>query len=276
MEKTKGVIDDNQLFATTNLNIDKFKKEKRWWDALLLYFAYQQQSRYQKTNQSRSTDKFMIKKMLWGKERFKVAKGILKKLWFIEIGSHRKKGKISEWYVKTNYIMNVALINQNHQKQDSVEWPTNALSSKEKCLKEKNFNVLQTEFEGDLSTNFDSELDKKKEDKRKFSQLFDWYKISKVDIEVRFEYKKPLDLILLCCDYISRISKHFCIVSVYDKDTINAVHILYQQWNLYPFSEFLDKVDNEWVSYYNDSIKDFKDFIRQDKYLPEIINEWYS
>lgn len=238
----KKCIKPEQIYATTELNLKKFLQEKRWWDALLLYFAYQQQSRYQKTNQSRSTDIFMMKKLGWGKQRLSTAKMILKRMWYIEILPSRKKWLIDCWYVKVNYMMNLEDEKyKNHQKQDSGEWDTNAWNNpKEKCLKEK-----------------------KDDTSNKFDVLLSSYWLSREFIEDNFEHKKKLEELIYDCQVIDYVSRELDILPVYDRETINGTDIMIRKW--YSAQDILDFIEEwDWAS----SVENYKELMREDYYLP--------
>ena len=154
-------LNSNEIVWTTFYTIHKIWEYNNGGNMLLLYFAYIEQSRIQQTNQSWSTDIFMMKKLSWTKEKFYKAKKWLRELWLIDILQIKDKEtwKIKTWYVKTNFIINeqkvrehnityeiewsISLENQNPEKSDSGKSETNALSIKKKCLKnktkEKNF-----------------------------------------------------------------------------------------------------------------------------------------
>jgi len=146
-------LEANEIVWTTFYTINKIKEYKNWWDVLLLYFAYIEQSRIQETNQSWSLDVFMMKKMWWGKRKLQNAKKVLKNLWLIDVIQVRNKKtwKISTYYVKTNFIINEDKLKTKNivynidftwspiiHPQDNPpagEWTPNALSIKTKCLK---------------------------------------------------------------------------------------------------------------------------------------------
>ena len=75
----------NEIVWTTFYTIHKIWEYKNWWNMLLLYFAYIEQSRIQETNQSRSLDVFMMKKLWWNKTKFYKCKKWLKELWLIDV-----------------------------------------------------------------------------------------------------------------------------------------------------------------------------------------------
>jgi len=106
-------MDSEQIVWTTFYTIDRLLEYKNWPDALALYFRYMKQSRIQKTNQSLSLDIFMIKWLKRGRDRFRNAKTLLKKLWLIEVIQSRWiNGKIATRYVKTNFIIDESKVKQ--------------------------------------------------------------------------------------------------------------------------------------------------------------------
>lgn len=145
-------IEADQIVWTTFYTIDRLLEYKNWPDALALYFRYIKQSRIQETNQSWSLDSFMMKWLKRGDLRFKNAKRVLRELGLIEVIQVRGvDGKVKTFYVKTNFIINEQKLKQytiqyeipasSSAKNQSVdfppdgEWGTNALSTKDKCLK---------------------------------------------------------------------------------------------------------------------------------------------
>lgn len=144
-------IEANEIVWTTFYTIHKIREFKNWWDMLLLYFAYIEQSRIQETNKTWSLDIFMCEKMNRWKDRFRNAKNWLKELWLIDILQVKwDDWKIKTWYVKTNFIINdqkirnknmiyeVETTNMENQTAEipyTGETETNALSIKNKCLK---------------------------------------------------------------------------------------------------------------------------------------------
>jgi hypothetical protein len=72
------------------------------------------------------------------------------------------------------------------------------------------------------------------------------------------------------CRRIRRICRGLDILPIYDKDTIWATHILWQNWWLNDFDLFIDKLrlnrDTE--------VCDYKELIRQDYYLPNSIDSF--
>lgn len=148
----------DEIVGTTFYTINKIRELKNWWDVLILYFSYIEQSRIQETNRSWSLDTFMQEKMGWGKERFYNVKNELKKLWLIDVIQVRDTNwVIQTWYVKTNFLINEEKIRtswityeidstllgtQTPGNPDSGKQDTNALSTKNKCLKKEEKIIL--------------------------------------------------------------------------------------------------------------------------------------
>ena len=115
---TMPYIESEQIVWTTFYTIDRLLEYKNWPDALALYFRYIKQSRIQETNQSFSLDVFMIKWLKRGRDRFRNAKTLLKKLGLIEVIQSRGiNWKIATWYVKTNFM-----IDEGKVKQYTIEY----------------------------------------------------------------------------------------------------------------------------------------------------------
>jgi len=107
-------------------------------DALTLYVFYYHTAKWQETNQPKATPNYCMKGLGWGEKRFLNADKILRDLKLIEKSPQKdKKGKITGWYVKLNYIWTTNKTNEFNPeplKTTPVEKPgsgrqgTNALS----------------------------------------------------------------------------------------------------------------------------------------------------
>lgn len=116
--------------------IHKLMEYKKWGDALLLWFRYYEQRNIQWQQNTFSTDEFMIKWMWWSKDRFIVAKKILKECGMIDIINVRdnKTHQSIWWFVKVNYtfnpqsvrthniIMEVSKSSLDHQNPEIPDW----------------------------------------------------------------------------------------------------------------------------------------------------------
>jgi hypothetical protein len=227
-------LDWNELFGMTFCTVDKIMENKNWSDGLALYFKYYKQYRIQWTNQTRSTDKFMKKWLWWWNTRFSNAKKVLKELWLIDIIQWRdNKWKMTTCYVKVNFLINEDKI-RNHQLTyemqstppepqitNSGKWPTNALITKTKCLKNKNNNIHEINF----------------------AYLISSFWLSRAMIEKWFDYKKSLEQIVRDCEAIKYISSQLWIFPVYDKETINATDMMLNKW--YSVEDIIDFVKDE-------------------------------
>lgn len=210
-------IDAEQIVWTTFYTIDRLSEEKNGSDALMLYFKYLKQSRIQKTNQSWSLDSFMMQWLPRGRDRFNNAKALLKKLWLIEVIQKRNVDwTIDTYYVKTNFIIDETKVKQftieynvdwnatwirnnlNTDFPETGETTTNALSTKDKCLKNINkiYNENSISLENDISkqlwNNTIKNIDAKFEEfrniypnkKGKANARILWAKIKWVDYDV--------------------------------------------------------------------------------------------
>lgn len=191
----------NDIVGITYHTIHNMNRAKNGWDMLMLYFAYIEQGRIQATNQSWSTDVFMIKKMWRGKERFGNAKRWLKQLWLIEIVVKKDDmGKVVKHYVKTNFIVNnsnipvettITIENQNLATPVSGEQGTNAWSIENKCLKNNKINTIDIEIEKEFEE-FWNTYNKKVWDKRKCLKTY-----SKLTKEEKEKIKTTLPSFLM-------------------------------------------------------------------------------
>lgn len=123
------------------VSIDTLQELFEYWsDCVSLYMFYYKQCKIQKTNQTRTTDGFIMKWLKRGEKRLKKSKDILVKKWLIEFIQERVDGKFSKSYVKLNYIRSEAKTDRTIQKSETVGvgtgWQrTNAWSDKKEMLK---------------------------------------------------------------------------------------------------------------------------------------------
>lgn len=147
--------DINQIVSTTHHTVNKLLQYQNWPNALALYFRYIQQRKMQENSTTYSTDKFMMKAMWWGKERFTSAKKVLIKENLIEAVKRRdKQGKIISHYVKVNFITSITPETQTVGDPDGGKQETNTLVVKPNTLpvkpkppKKKKWVVVVTEEE---------------------------------------------------------------------------------------------------------------------------------
>lgn len=131
-------FDTSKIACTTFYTIDRIAEEwwKHWWDAILLYFKYQEKSNIDLTNQPRATDKYMMKWLWWWKDKFYGAKNVLTKLWLVESVQWNSNWKFWKTYIRVNFMMkpewvNTALLeNRTPENQVSGKSETNAYSTK--------------------------------------------------------------------------------------------------------------------------------------------------
>lgn len=130
-------FDTSKIACTTFYTIDRIEEEwwKRWWDAILLYFKYQEKSNMDATNQPRATDKYMMKWLWRWKDRFYWAKNVLTKLWLVESVQENTNWKFWKTYIRVNFMMKLewvdtaVLENRTPEGQDTCEQETNAYST---------------------------------------------------------------------------------------------------------------------------------------------------
>ena len=135
---------ENLLITLTVPTIEKMLKHENGADLIALYVFYNRQAKIQETNQTWSNDIFVRKGLHWGVDRLSNAKKLLIELGLIEIiRKTNAQGKVVKWYLKLNYIIKQETLNKNQNSQNqNVDLPecgfqeTNALSIKDKCLKD--------------------------------------------------------------------------------------------------------------------------------------------
>jgi len=130
---------EKQLVILSTPTINKLLSlGKEGVDALTLYVFYYHTAKWQDTNQPKATPTYCMKGLRWGDERFKKADRILRDLQLVEkVPQKDKKGRITGWYVRLNYIWTTNKVNELNPegvKTTRVENPpggqsgTNALS----------------------------------------------------------------------------------------------------------------------------------------------------
>ena len=132
---------EEQLTIVSTQTLHKIFKIKYGADAIALYMFYYYTAKWQKTNQPKATNSFCLNGLGWGAMRFRRAKRILRNNDLIEdVFAKDKKGKITGWYIKINYLWKNKTIQRIKttplKKLPSGKKETNALSdNKIKCLK---------------------------------------------------------------------------------------------------------------------------------------------
>lgn len=78
-------------------------------ETLGLYVAYVAIAQWQKTDQVRASDSFMMKRMKWSENKFRKHKKELTSGGFIEtISTKNESNKITGWYVKIHYLVAIS------------------------------------------------------------------------------------------------------------------------------------------------------------------------
>jgi hypothetical protein len=106
MEKeiNHNFIEDNLLILSKQ-TMDVFLKEENPADLIALYTFYYYTAKWQKTNQPKCVDSYVKKALFWGIDRLRRTQDKLISMGLIEkINKRDKKGRITGWYVKLNYL----------------------------------------------------------------------------------------------------------------------------------------------------------------------------
>lgn len=103
----KNIIEgapEDLLIILTKHTIDIFLREDNSADLIGLYVFYYYTAKWQRTNQPKCTDEYVMNGLSWGDIRFKRAKDKLVKLGLITQVHQRAEGRIIGWYIKLNFI----------------------------------------------------------------------------------------------------------------------------------------------------------------------------
>ena len=114
----KIILEEN-LIISSKQTIDLFIEEKNCGDLIALYIFYYYTAKWQKTNQPKAVDKYVKNGLHWGFKKFNNAqKFLIEKNLIEKICQRNKKGQITGWYIKINYIWKQKTIEniQNSQK----------------------------------------------------------------------------------------------------------------------------------------------------------------
>jgi hypothetical protein len=95
---------ESQFIILTKATIDTFLKMDNAGDLIALYTFYYYTSKWQKTNQPRSTTGYTAKGLGWSLEKVRKTKKLLKEMGLVEDFKRvDEKGKIEKWYIRMNY-----------------------------------------------------------------------------------------------------------------------------------------------------------------------------
>lgn len=143
---------EQELVILTKGTIDKFLEYDNASDLISLYTFYYYTAKWQKTNQPKAVDKYVMAGLHMGKVTFSKAKKILEELGLIEQVINRKaNGKVEGYYIKLKFIFKQETAKENsqwYQKQlvdetASEFQETNALSTNNlNALSENKLNTL--------------------------------------------------------------------------------------------------------------------------------------
>lgn len=96
----------NELIIINKETIDKLFKLDNCVDCLALYIFYYKTAKWQKTNQIKASDNYVMKSLGFGKTKLVNAKKSLKENGLVEIVKKvDKSNKIQGWFIKINYIV---------------------------------------------------------------------------------------------------------------------------------------------------------------------------
>lgn len=109
-----GGSPEDLLVILTKHTLDVFLREDNSSDLIGLYVFYYYTAKWQRTNQPKVTDGYVMNGLSWGKKRLKMAKQKLLKFGLITQVQARKDNKIEGWYIRLNFIMK----NENVKKLD--------------------------------------------------------------------------------------------------------------------------------------------------------------
>ncbi len=178
----------DKLLIVPQRTIEILLKLDNGADCLALYIFYYKTAKWQKTNQIKASDAYVLKSLGWGKKKLATAKEALKEKGLIAIVQQRSEGKIDGWYIKVNYIVSskatqriVEDVNiKKYQKQQvagatSSFWPTNALIITIICL----LNTIEMLKENKLAIANDNKVEY---GNQQINELFDVW-------EESFKYK---------------------------------------------------------------------------------------
>lgn len=139
------IADD--LLIINKKTIDTLMGLENASDCIALYVFYYKTAKWQKTNQIKASDIYVMKCLGWGKQRLVRTKDVLRENGLIEVVHRRDgEGKIIGWYVKLSYVVSKKILEgkevtiQRYQSPpvDSAtcgEQNTSALKLNNKCLK---------------------------------------------------------------------------------------------------------------------------------------------
>lgn len=96
---------ENELVILSKATIDKLLKYDNVADLLSVYIFYYYTAKWQKTNQPKATNEYVVKGLKISRSRVVKAKELLESIGLIQPTQTRDKdGKVTGWYIKLNYI----------------------------------------------------------------------------------------------------------------------------------------------------------------------------
>lgn len=124
---------ENEMIVLLKGTIDRFLEEDNTCDLISLYVFYYYTAKWQKTNQPKATDNYVMNGLKMGKVKFSKAKKTLQELGLIEqVTSRSASGRVTGHYIKLKYIMSKSHFQENHQNPQNPPsgfQETNALST---------------------------------------------------------------------------------------------------------------------------------------------------
>ena len=132
---------ENELVILSKQTLDLFLSQENCSDLISVYTFYYYTAKWQKTNQPKATDRYVMKALHMGQktlnkaQKFLIDNGIIEK-----ITTRNKKGEINGWYIKLNYIWK----NETIGKMTQLDTPplTSEATSGEKVTNALNANSI--------------------------------------------------------------------------------------------------------------------------------------
>lgn len=119
--------------------LDLFLRQNNPGDLIALYTFYYYTAKWQRTNQPRCTEKYVMKGLKWGRDKLRKTKKQLKDFGLIEdlAAKDEKTGRVKSHYIAVSFIWTKEKVDQIHTTENPTgglshpmdNQPTNALSS---------------------------------------------------------------------------------------------------------------------------------------------------
>lgn len=134
---------ENELVIFSKQTIDLFLKEKNFSDIIAVYTFYYYTAKWQKTNKVKATDGYVMKGIHMGAVSFKRAKQFLLDNGLItQITTRNKKGEVTGWYIKLNYIWSKKKVESLDLEESPLVLDTTSGEKETNALSANNINAL--------------------------------------------------------------------------------------------------------------------------------------